>query len=145
MDSRTVIDANGAETLVGNGDLLFMPPGTSKLIRAQGTYVEDAEIQRVVSFIKDQAGPEYNNEVLKKEKASKEDEDQDNIIEDDLFEEAVEIILRTGQASASNLQRKMKIGYARAGRIIDMMEQRGIVGPADGSKPRKILMGSREG
>ncbi len=145
VDSRTVIDANGAETLVGNGDLLFMPPGTSKLIRAQGTYVEDAEIQRVVQFIKDQAGPEYNSEVLKKGRTSKEGEDDEDMIEDDLFDEAVEIILRTGQASASNLQRKMKIGYARAGRIIDMMEQRGIVGPADGSKPRRILMGSREG
>jgi S-DNA-T family DNA segregation ATPase FtsK/SpoIIIE len=145
VDSRTVIDANGAETLVGNGDLLFMPPGTSKLIRAQGTYVEDAEIQRVVKFIKDQAGPEYNREVLAKEDKSKDDQDEEDMIEDDLFDQAVEIILRTGQASASNLQRKMKIGYARAGRIIDMMEKRGLVGPADGSKPRKILIGAREG
>jgi S-DNA-T family DNA segregation ATPase FtsK/SpoIIIE len=144
VDSRTVIDANGAETLVGNGDLLFMPPGTSKLIRAQGTYVDDAEIRRVVQFVKDQAGPDYQDGVLAKESKSKEEEDDEEPIEDELFDQAVEIILRTGQASASNLQRKMKIGYARAGRIIDMMEMRGIVGPADGSKPRKILMGSRD-
>lgn len=144
VDSRTVIDANGAETLVGNGDLLFMPPGTSKLIRAQGTYVDDTEIERVVQFIKEQAGPAYNDEVLAREKKPEEEEDEENAeaIEDELFNKAVEIVVRTGQASASNLQRKMKIGYARAGRIIDMMEQRGIVGPADGSKPRKILMGS---
>ena len=142
VDSRTVIDANGAETLVGNGDLLFMPPGTSKLIRAQGTYVDDAEIQRVVQFIKDQAGPAYNTAVLAKEKGSTAEQDDEETIADELFDRAVEVVLRTGQASASNLQRKMKIGYARAGRIIDMMEQRGIVGAADGSKARKILMGS---
>jgi S-DNA-T family DNA segregation ATPase FtsK/SpoIIIE len=142
VDSRTVIDANGAETLIGNGDLLFMPPGTSKLIRAQGTYVDDREIQRVVQFIKDQAGPMYQQGVLAKEGTSDAQGDDEETIEDDLFEQAVEIVLRTGQASASNLQRKMKIGYARAGRIIDMMEQRGIVGPPDGSKARKILVGS---
>ncbi len=141
VDSRTVIDANGAETLVGNGDLLFMPPGTSKLIRAQGTYVDDAEIQRVVQFIKDQAGPAYQEGVLAKE-GKDGAEDEDEMIEDELYDQAVEVVLRTGQASASNLQRKMKIGYARAGRIIDMMEQRGIVGPPDGSKARKILVGS---
>jgi len=145
VDSRTVIDANGAETLVGNGDLLFMPPGTSKLIRAQGTYVDDGEIERVVKFIKDQAGPAYQEGVLAKEEKAKADEDEEEEpITDELFDRAVEIILRTNQASASNLQRKMKIGYARAGRIIDMMEQRGIVGPADGSKPRKILVGMPE-
>ena len=142
VDSRTVIDANGAETLVGNGDLLFMPPGTSKLIRAQGTYVDDSEIQRVVKFVKEQAGPAYQEGVLAKEQKTVAVDDEEEAIEDALFEEAVEIVLRTGQASASNLQRKMKIGYARAGRIIDMMEQRGIVGPADGSKARKILVGS---
>ncbi|NQT84882.1 DNA translocase FtsK [bacterium] len=141
VDSRTVIDANGAETLVGNGDLLFMPPGTSKLIRAQGTYVDDAEILRVAQFVKDQAGPAYNEEVLAKERRTNAEQDEETI-EDELFDQAVEIILRTGQASASNLQRKMKIGYARAGRIIDMMERRGIVGPANGSKPRKILVAS---
>lgn len=142
VDSRTVIDANGAETLVGNGDLLFLPPGTSKLIRAQGTYVDDAEIQRVVQFIKDQAGPSYLEGILAKEQKEKAPQDEELAIEDGLFDQAVEIVLRTRQASASNLQRKMKIGYARAGRIIDMMEQRGIVGPADGSKARKILLGS---
>jgi DNA segregation ATPase FtsK/SpoIIIE, S-DNA-T family len=142
VDSRTVIDANGAETLVGNGDLLFMPPGTSKLIRAQGTYVGDAEIQRVVQFVKEQAGPAYQEGVLAKEQKAAAEDEEEEAIEDALFEQAVEIVLRTGQASASNLQRKMKIGYARAGRIIDMMEQRGIVGPADGSKARKILIGS---
>lgn len=144
VDSRTVIDANGAETLVGNGDLLFMPPGTSKLIRAQGTYVDDSEIQRVVQFVKDQAGPAYQEGVLPKEHKAAAEDDDEEAIEDTLFDQAVEVVLRTGQASASNLQRKMKIGYARAGRIIDMMEQRGIVGPADGSKARKILIGSPE-
>lgn len=145
VDSRTVIDANGAETLVGNGDLLFMPPGTSKLIRAQGTFVSDPEIQRVVQFVKNQAGPDYQEGVVAKdEKKQKPPEEEDDLITDELFDQAVEIVLRTGQASASNLQRKMKIGYARAGRIIDMMEQRGLVGPADGSKPRKILIGTQD-
>lgn len=144
VDSRTVIDANGAETLVGNGDLLFMPPGTSKLIRAQGTYVDDAEIQRVVQFVKDQAAPAYEECVLAKDKKSYVEDEEEEMIADELFDQAMEIVLRTGQASASNLQRKMKIGYARAGRIIDMMEQRGIVGPPDGSKPRKILVGLRD-
>jgi len=137
VDSRTVLDANGAETLVGNGDLLFLPPTSSQLKRAQGTFVDDKEIKRVLDFIKKQAEPEYNTRILVDEEKVKKAGD---LVEDALFDEAVEVVLQTRQASASNLQRRMRIGYARAARIIDMMEDRGIIGPAQGSRPREIFI-----
>jgi len=141
VDSRTVIDSNGAETLVGNGDLLFLPPGTSRLIRAQGTYVNDKEISRVLKFIKSQAEPRYDTSILVGEEKERK---TGEMIEDDLFDDAVDVVLRTRQASASNLQRRMRIGYARAARIIDMMEDRGIIGPSQGSRPREILVTTAE-
>jgi DNA segregation ATPase FtsK/SpoIIIE, S-DNA-T family len=137
VDSRTVLDSNGAETLVGNGDLLFLPPTTSQLTRAQGTFVDDKEIKRVLDFIKKQADPEYNTRILVDEEQVKKPGD---LIEDALFEDAVEVVLQTRQASASNLQRRMRIGYARAARIIDMMEDRGIIGPSQGSRAREIFI-----
>ncbi len=140
-DSRTVLDAKGADKLLGRGDMLFLDPSKEKPIRAQGTLISDEEINRVVEFIKSQGEAEYNKEV-------------ENVIsgkvsnftseKDELYEEAVRIIFESNTASVSILQRKLKIGYNRAGRIIDMMEANGIVGHYQGSKPREILITPEE-
>jgi len=136
VDSRTVLDANGADKLLGRGDMLFMQPGESKLIRAQSCFVKDAEIERVVKFIKSQAQPIFDEEILKESKSVSSGENE----KDELFEEAVRLVMETGQASVSILQRRMRLGYTRAARLIDSMEQEGLVGPYEGSKPRKILV-----
>ena len=136
VDSRTVLDMNGADKLLGRGDMLFLQPGESKLNRIQGTWVKDAEIQRVVDFIKEQAEPVYDEEILKEKQKSAFGEGE----KDDLYDEAVKVIMESNQASVSILQRRMRLGYTRAARIIDTMEQDGLVGPFEGSKPRKILV-----
>jgi len=138
VDSRTVIDTVGAEKLIGTGDCLFMPPGTSRLVRAQATFLSDAELRRVLKFIKDQAEPAYDETVLAG--SDETDEALGELFDDDLFDKAVALVKAKGEASASFLQRRMHIGYARAGRLVDMMEARGIVGPARGSKPRELLV-----
>jgi S-DNA-T family DNA segregation ATPase FtsK/SpoIIIE len=136
VDSRTVLDMNGADKLLGKGDMLFMRPGESKLIRIQCTLVSDKEIEKVVDFIKAQAEPVYDEEILKyQQKGSKSLGEKDEI-----YEEAVRIIMESNQASVSILQRRLRLGYTRAARIIDTMEQEGLVGPFEGSKPRKILV-----
>ena len=135
VDSRTVLDVNGADKLLGNGDMLFLQPGSAKPIRAQGTLVFDEEIERVVSFLKKQRRPVYNEEILKKETK----EGRVSLEKDELYEEAVRLVLETRHASVSLLQRRLGLGYSRAARIIDMMEEEGIVGPLQGSKPREIL------
>lgn len=136
VDSRTVLDMNGADKLLGKGDMLFLRPGEAKLIRIQATLVNDREIEKVVDFIKSQAEPVYNEEVLK---------EQERLLfangeKDDLYDEAVRIIMESNQASVSILQRRLRLGYTRAARIIDAMEQEGLVGPFEGSKPRRILI-----
>jgi S-DNA-T family DNA segregation ATPase FtsK/SpoIIIE len=136
VDSRTVLDMNGADKLLGKGDMLFLRPGESKLIRIQGTLVSDREIEKVVSFIKSQAEPVYDEEILKEQRKSA----LSNGEKDELYDEAVRIIMESNQASVSILQRRMRLGYTRAARIIDTMEQEGLVGPFEGSKPRKILV-----
>lgn len=140
VDSRTVLDMNGADKLLGRGDLLFMRPGESKLVRAQGSLVYDREIEKVVDFIRSQAEPVYDEEILK--------EDHKSLLlegsKDELYDEAVRVIMETGQASVSILQRRLRLGYTRAARIIDMMEQEGLVGPFEGSKPRRILINRLE-
>ena len=137
VDSRTVLDMNGADKLLGKGDMLFLKPGTSKPIRVQGSLLQDKEIERVVSFAKSQSEPLYNEEILKEQAKSFAYSDAEK---DELFDEAVRLILESNQASVSILQRRMRLGYTRAARLIDMMEQEGIVGPYQGSKPRKILV-----
>lgn len=139
VDSRTVLDENGAETLLGKGDLLFMDPAKPKPIRAQGAYVSDKEIDRTVEFIKKQRQPEFNEELLKTEakKASKNNQDFRG---DEFYPEACKIIVSSGQASVSMLQRRLGLGYTRAARLVDMMEEDGIVGPHRGAKPREILI-----
>ncbi len=137
VDSRTVLDINGADKLLGRGDMLFIEPGASKPIRAQGSLVTDAEIERVVKFIKSQRGSQYDEKILS-EQAQK--MTMRRFEKDEIYDEAVRVILETKQASVSILQRRLGLGYTRAARIIDMMEEEGIVGPYQGSKARDILV-----
>jgi S-DNA-T family DNA segregation ATPase FtsK/SpoIIIE len=136
VDSRTVLDMNGADKLLGKGDMLFLRPGESKLIRIQGTLVSDKEIERVVTFIKSQSTPVYDETILKEQQKSTRSFGE----KDELYDEAVRVIMESNQASVSILQRRMRLGYTRAARIIDTMEQEGLVGSFEGSKPRKILV-----
>jgi len=136
VDSRTVLDMNGADKLLGKGDLLFLRPQDSKPIRAQGALVTDLEIERVVDFIKAQAAPVYDEEIVKDQQKS----GAINEIRDELYDQAVRIIIESNQASVSILQRRLRLGYTRAARIIDMMEGDGMVGPFEGSKPRRLLV-----
>ena len=145
IDSRTILDMQGAEKLVGKGDMLFNPMGMGKPIRVQGTYVSDGEVNDVLRFVKGQVeGTElsYNNEILTRiERTNNGDGPEET---DDLLPEAIDLVVRSGQASVSMLQRRFRIGYNRAARIVDMMEARGIVGPQDGSRPRQVLMTEAE-
>ncbi|MBI3615851.1 MAG: DNA translocase FtsK [Candidatus Omnitrophica bacterium] len=138
VDSRTVLDVMGADKLLGKGDLLFLQPGSSKLVRGQGTLVTDSEIERVVSFLKSQGPVEYDTSILEEE--AKPQEHSSVKIKDPLYPEAVRVIVETGQASVSLLQRRMRLGYGRAARILDRMEEEGIVGPIRGAKPREVYL-----
>ncbi|MBI4372636.1 MAG: DNA translocase FtsK [Candidatus Omnitrophica bacterium] len=137
VDSRTVLDMNGADKLLGKGDMLFLKPGDPKPIRGQATFISDEEIGATVQFIKAQQGPQYLSEI---EAVSDGKSTQRMMEKDELYDEALRVVLETRQASVSVLQRKLRLGYGRAARIIDMMEQEGIVGPYQGSKPRDILV-----
>ncbi|HZX20779.1 MAG TPA: DNA translocase FtsK, partial [Clostridia bacterium] len=136
-DSRTILDMGGAEKLLGKGDMLFYPVGASKPIRIQGAFVSEKEVERVVTFIKEQSNsPSYEDTII-------EQLDQSNNIfvgEDELFEDALKLVIEAQQASISMLQRKLRIGYSRAARLIDDMESKGFVGPHEGSKPRQVLI-----
>ncbi len=136
VDSRTVLDMNGADKLLGKGDMLFLKPGEAKPVRLQGTLVSDKEIDRVVSFVKEQAKPVYNEEILKEQHGHGVAQGE----RDELYEQAVQVVMESNQASVSILQRRMRFGYTRAARVIDVMEQDGLVGPYEGSKPRRILV-----
>ncbi len=138
IDSRTILDMAGAEKLLGKGDMLFSPSDSSKPIRIQGAYISDKEVEKVVKFLKKQNITEYDSNVLKN--IQKEVEINKFIDDSDaLLPEAIKLVIDEGQASISLLQRKLRIGYARAARIIDEMEARGIIGGYEGSKPRKVL------
>lgn len=139
IDSRTIIDQQGAEQLLGAGDMLFIPPGTSKLSRIHGAYLSDQEISRIVDFIKMQAQPAYDASIEKFELESAQARHDDENF-DEKYDEAVALVGELGQASISLVQRYMKIGYNRAARMIEQMEHEGIVGPSDGAKPRKVLI-----
>lgn len=152
VDSRTILDTGGAEKLLGNGDMLFAPVGSVKPARVQGCYVSDEERESVINFVKqgfenraydENIAKEIENIVIsggKGSKAGASSEDSDLSEEDPMLEEAIELAVDSGQISTSALQRRFRLGYARAGRIVDMMEQKGIVGPSEGSKPRKVLI-----
>ncbi|HUU04765.1 MAG TPA: DNA translocase FtsK 4TM domain-containing protein [Patescibacteria group bacterium] len=137
-DSRTIIDQIGAEKLLGNGDMLFLPPKTASLIRLHSAYVSEAETVRVVNFLSKQAKPEFNTQIIKH--STKKEAAGDDQIMDELFFDAAETIISTGQASASYLQRKMSVGYARAGRLIDQLQEKGVISPPNSRNQREILM-----
>jgi S-DNA-T family DNA segregation ATPase FtsK/SpoIIIE len=136
VDSRTILDSIGAEKLLGDGDLLFLPPGTARLTRVHGAFVSDQEVRKVMAFIKQQARPRYRPEVLEAKKeleAVAGDEECD-----EMYDQAVAIVTDTQQASISMIQRRLRVGYNRAARMIEQMERDGVVGPADGAKPREV-------
>ena len=137
VDSRTILDANGADKLLGRGDLLFLRPGSSKPVRAQGCFVTDPEIERIVSHVKQQRQPTYDEQLISRQEKPVEAMLGDK---DELYEMAKKLVLDTRQASTSLLQRRLRLGYARAARILDLMEQEGLVGPPQGSRPREILV-----
>jgi DNA segregation ATPase FtsK/SpoIIIE-like protein len=139
IDSKTILDKSGAERLLGQGDMLFIPPGVSSLLRLHGAYLSDDEIEKITSFLKAQGKPVYRDEILEDEEAEDLDGDEESA-EDDLYDKAVELVREQGHASASFLQRRFKVGYNRASRLIETMEMRGVVGPADGARPREVFM-----
>ncbi|MFA5339643.1 MAG: DNA translocase FtsK [Candidatus Omnitrophota bacterium] len=141
VDSRTVLDMNGADKLLGKGDMLFMRPGDAKPTRAQACLVKDREIERVISFIKEQRKAEYDEEIQKEQEKKSHGKTYEK---DEMYEEAVRMVLETKQASVSMLQRRLGLGYTRAARLVDTMEAEGIVGPYNGSKPRDILIDTME-
>ena len=135
VDSRTILDMAGAEKLLGRGDMLFYPVGSVKPIRVQGAYVSEREIKRITDYIKEQGWAEYEVDL-----DSLETESEELFEPDELFPDALELVVRTGQASISLLQRRFRIGYTRAARLIDDLERRGIVGEYEGSKPREVII-----
>jgi S-DNA-T family DNA segregation ATPase FtsK/SpoIIIE len=147
VDSRTILDTKGAETLIGRGDMLFSPPGTSRLVRAQGAYVGDEEVHEIVEFLKRNGPPQYVQAVQQQiDRASSEDDEEgedadegDLGSDEELYSKAIDVLKSTRRASTSMLQRRLRIGYNRAARIMEIMEEKGIVGPENGSSPREIL------
>jgi S-DNA-T family DNA segregation ATPase FtsK/SpoIIIE len=140
VDSRTILDTIGAEHLLGSGDMLFLPPGSSKLIRLHGAFVSSAEIKRIVDFWKKQGKPSFDPSILAEVKKEKEAAGGQEDEYDEKYDEAVAFVAETGQASISLIQRRFRIGYNRAARIVEKMEEEGVVGPSDGIKPREVLI-----
>jgi S-DNA-T family DNA segregation ATPase FtsK/SpoIIIE len=140
IDSRVILDENGADRLLGQGDMLYLPPSTSRLIRAQGVLVTDDEIRRLVKFVSEQSPPAFD--MAMHEKLQSETTPEEEVTEEDeeLVEKCLEIIRQEKRASTSLLQRRLRLGYTRAARIVDILEQRGILGPGEGAKPREILV-----
>lgn len=153
VDSRTILDSGGAEKLLGKGDMLFFPVGAAKPTRIQGCFVSDKEVEKVVAFIKGSQTAEYDDQILEEIERQAEAAGKSAgggsggggfDAQDEMLPAAIECVVETGQASTSLLQRKLKLGYARAARIIDEMESRGIVGPFEGSKPRQVLISRQQ-
>jgi S-DNA-T family DNA segregation ATPase FtsK/SpoIIIE len=140
IDSRTILDMAGAEKLLGNGDMLYIDSEIGKPKRIQGVYVSEKEIRNITGYIKEQGEPEYKEEILEKKSTLSGSGLSSDDIEDDLYDDAKTIIIQAGKASASFLQRRLRIGYARAARLLDILEDQGIVGPSNGAKPREILL-----
>ncbi|RPI48329.1 MAG: DNA translocase FtsK, partial [Acidobacteria bacterium] len=136
IDSRTILDGNGAEQLLGRGDMLFMPPGSSRAVRLHGPYISEQESARLASFLRKQGKPVYNTSITAEEKKL----DAMDMEKDDLYDEAARIVVSSGQASISYLQRRLRIGFSRAARLVDMMEMDGLVSPGVGGKPREVLV-----
>ena len=153
IDSRTILDAGGAEKLLGRGDMLYSPIGASKPIRVQGCFISDEEVESLCDFVKNQGESQYDENIAKEIEAKAVQDKKSSPFEDDddggekldaLFEKAVEVVLETGTASTSFLQRKLSVGYARGAKIIDQLQDKGIIGPANGSKPREILISKQQ-
>ena len=140
VDSRTILDTNGAESLLGNGDMLFLSPNIGRLQRLHGPYVSEGEIKRIVEYLKQQGAPSYHNEILKEP----EEEENGEEMDDEKYQEAVDFVMSKGEASISMVQRRFRIGYNRAARIIERMERGGVVGPSDGVKPREVFRKTEE-
>ena len=148
IDSRTILDASGAEKLLGNGDMLYNPIGANKPMRVQGCFISDEEVEELCDYIKKQGESDYDENIQKeidakavqdkKSNPFAEDEPENDF--DPLFEKAAEIVMETGTASTSFLQRKLSVGYARGAKIIDQLQEYGVIGPSEGSKPRQVLM-----
>lgn len=136
-DSRTIIDSNGAEKLLGRGDMLFLPMGENKPIRVQGAFISDSEVEEIVRFVTEQQGADYQESMMPSDEPSATGSDEPL---DDLYEDAVKLVIEMETASISMLQRRFRVGYNRAARIVDQMEEQGVVGPSEGSKPRKVLV-----
>ncbi|MGN7351052.1 DNA translocase FtsK [Paenibacillus amylolyticus] len=137
VDSRTILDMGGAEKLLGRGDMLFMPMGASKPVRVQGAFMSDEEVENIVNYVRGQGEAQYDESIVPEVDDSIQAADE---VQDELYEQAVQIILEAKQASVSLLQRRMRVGYTRAARLIDSMEARGVIGPYEGSKPREVLV-----
>jgi S-DNA-T family DNA segregation ATPase FtsK/SpoIIIE len=137
-DSRTILDTIGAEHLLGNGDMLFLPPGSSKMIRVHGAFISEVEIRRLVDFLKKQGTPEYDPSIIEEKRGKEAQVSEED--HDEKYDEAVAFVAETGQASISLIQRRFRIGYNRAARIVERMEAEGVVGPSDGVKPREVLI-----
>jgi S-DNA-T family DNA segregation ATPase FtsK/SpoIIIE len=136
VDSRTILDGNGAEQLLGKGDMLYLPPASARLIRLHGPYISEQESARLAGYLRKQGKPIYDTTITADEKAT----DGLEFEKDDLYDEAARIVVASGQASISYLQRRLRIGFSRAARLVDMMESEGLVSPASGSKPREVLV-----
>jgi S-DNA-T family DNA segregation ATPase FtsK/SpoIIIE len=139
VDSRTIIDQQGAEHLLGRGDMLFLPTGSARVIRLHSGFITEAEINRISSFLKKMAKPVYDDTVLEDETES--GGAVDNGERDEMYLEAVRTVINEGKCSITLLQRRLQLGYARAARIVDVMEREGVVSPGEGSKPREVLVG----
>ena len=158
VDSRTILDTGGAEKLLGHGDMLYLPNGKIKPVRVQGCFTSTKEIEKVVDFIKSQTQSEYSNEIMeqveqnipvtkaegKTKEQRKDSGEPEPGSDEDIFERAIEVVVEAGQASTSSLQRRLKLGYARAARIMDELEEKGIIGPYEGAKPRRVLMSKEQ-
>ena len=140
IDSRVILDENGADRLLGQGDMLYLPPSASRLIRAQGVLVTDEEIRRLVEFVSTQSQPAFDPAMHEKLQAAATTEEEVTDEDEELVEKCIEIIRQEKRASTSLLQRRLRLGYTRAARIVDILEQRGILGPGEGAKPREILV-----
>ena len=145
VDSRTVLDGSGAEHLLGMGDMLFLPPGAAKLQRIHGAFISEQETERIINFLKEQGKAEYDDTVLQSVEDESSGDEKASEEYDEKYDEAVAVVSETGQASISMVQRRLRVGYNRAARMIETMEREGIVGPADGSRPREVLVRSNYG
>jgi S-DNA-T family DNA segregation ATPase FtsK/SpoIIIE len=141
LDSRVILDTKGADKLVGKGDMLYLPPGSAKLERAQGAFLSDAEVERIVDHCAKQGSPKFETDIHASINDTGDDEDDDvSEADEELIMKCIEVVRQERKASTSLLQRRLRLGYTRGARMIDILEQRGIIGPGDGAKPREVFL-----